>query len=277
MAVMQRIDSGGLSVRLFRAVTLDPTLYREVAEASGSSWQAVVVMCTVAAASGLAWGAYSLFYLVRQYTVGTDLGAAAIQSAVPAAWSSAVAHLLAWPVWAVGIWVVGARWTPASRPSPWFGQVARGLAFAQAPAILGLVAALLFTVVGFTLGAKGLRSGVVWVVQFWLFVVIGTWVLAGTFLAVRESLGLSNGRTLAAIVAVGLAIAVLVGLVVVTLSGISGGDAIGLRDDFEVGFTNDGPSALDIAKGLDFNLRFVGLSRTVLHVLSESVLHPFAD
>ena len=37
------------------------------------------------------------------------------------------------------------------------------------------------------------------------------WVLIGTFLAVRESLGLSNGRTLGALIAVGAAIAVLLG------------------------------------------------------------------
>ena len=37
------------------------------------------------------------------------------------------------------------------------------------------------------------------------------WVVIGTFLAVRETLGLTNGRTLGALVGVGAAIAVLLG------------------------------------------------------------------
>ena len=274
---MHRAGSEGVFARLFRALRLDPALYREVAASSGSAWQAVAVMCISAVASGLAFGAYWLVYLVRQYTVGMELGVAVAQSAVPTAGSSAIAHLAAWPVWALGLWIIGMRWAPAERPSPWFGQVARALAFAQAPAVVGALYVLLIVIVGFAWGPEGLRSGVLWVTEFWLFVLIEVWVLAGTFLAVRKATELSNGRTLAALVTVGLANAAVFGLIVVLLSGIVGRDFVGLKDTYDLGFRDDGTSALDIAKGLDFNVRFVGQSRTVLQILSESVLHPFAD
>ena len=175
----------------------------------------------------------------------------------------------------MGLWVVGTHWAPADRPPPWFGQIARALALAQAPAALGALYVLLVVIVGFARGPEGLRSGVVWVTEFWLFVLIGAWVLAGTFLAVREALGLSSARTFVALVAVGLAIAALLGLTVVVLSGIAGREFVGLNDD-DFGFRDDGATAMDVALGLDFNLRFVGPCNTILHLLSRSVLHPFA-
>jgi len=274
---MRSLDSGGVFVRLIRALRLDPTLYEEVGGSGGSTWQASSVMCAFAVASGLHWGGYTLFYLVTAETVSSDLGAAAVQSSVPAAWSSAVAYLVAWPVWAIGLWIVGSHWTPAHQSTAWFGQIARPLVYAQAPAILGVVYVLLIAIISVAFGPQGLRSAVTGVAQFGLWAVMEVWVLAGTFLAVRGALSLSNARTLGALVLVGAVIAALLGLVVVILSAASGGSAVGLRDDFIVGFTDDGPTALEIAKGLDFNLRFVGQSQTVLNVLATSVLHPFAN
>ena len=40
------------------------------------------------------------------------------------------------------------RWAPANRPPPRPGQVARDLAFAQAPAVVGVLYVLLVVVVG---------------------------------------------------------------------------------------------------------------------------------
>lgn len=261
----------GLAGRVIRALRLDPTLYREVA-APGGTWQAAAVIVIAAVVSGLSWGVGELTGLGRSQTASMDLGAAVAQSAVPIA----LAHLIAWPVWAIGLWVVGTRWAPGDRPTPWFGQVARVLAFAQAPAMFGVLFLLLVVVVGFARGPEGLGAGVLWVTHFWLLVLIEAWVLAATYLAVREGLGLSNGRTLAALVIVGLVIGVLVGLVLLLLSSIAGREVVGLSDD-RGGFRDDGATALDIAVGLDFHLRFVGQSSTVVNVLSGSVLHPFAD
>ena len=273
---MEARAQGGLFYRMVRAIRLDPTLYREVAALSGSTWQAVAVIVIAAAISGLSWGAITLAWLARSNTAGMDLGAAVMQSLIPAAEFSTVAQIVAWPVWATGLWILGTRWTSPNREAPWLGAVARALAFAQAPAVFGVVMVLLVAVIGFALGHEGLRTGFLRVVLTWLLVVIQAWVLAGTFLAVREALGLSSVRTLAALVAVGLAIAVMFGIVVVVLSGIAGRDFVGLKDDYGLGFRNDGPSARDVAHGFDFNLRFVGSSRWLLYYLSRSALHPFA-
>ncbi len=261
----------GLADRVVRALRLDPTLYREVAAPGGDSWQAAVVIVIAAVVSGLSWGAVEFTGLLgSSAAASTDWGAVVAQYAVPIA----LAHLIAWPVWAIGLWVFGTRWTGPDREPPWFGQVARALAFAQAPAVLGVLYVLLVAVVAVARGPEGLRSGVLWVTGFWLLVLTQVWVLAATFLAVREALGLGNGWTLAALVTVGLAIGAVAGLIVMLLSGIAGRDFVGLRDDYIAGFRDDGPTALDIAVGLDFNLRFVGQSGTVVHLLSKSILHP---
>ena len=275
LAAMQPRARDGLAGRVLRALRLDPTLYREVAAPDSGAWQAAAVIVIAAVISQISWGTVWLVDLVRSDTDGMDIGAAVAQSAIPTAVVSALAHLAAWPVWAMGLWVVGMRWAPPDRPPPRFGQIARALAFAQAPAVLGGLFILLVVVVGFARGPEGLRSGVLWVTEFWLLVLIGAWVVAATFLAVREALGLSNGRTLAALVIVGLVIGVLVGLVLLLLSGIGGRDFVGLNDD-SAGFREEGVTAMDIAVGLDFNLRFVGQSGTVLYLLSQSVLHPYA-
>ena len=268
---------GGLFSRMIRAMRLDPTLYREVAAPCSSTWQAMVVILIAAAISGLSWGASSLAALARSSTKSIELETAVVQSFIPAAEFSAVAQVVAWPVWATGLWILGAYWASPDREAPWLGAVARALAFAQAPAVFGLVVVLLVTAIGFTPGHEGLRTGDLSVVVHWLRLVIQAWVLAGTFLAVREALGLSNIRTLAALIAVGLAIAVLFGLVAVVLSGVAGRESIGLKDNYDLGFRDDGPSGRDVAHGFDFNLRFVGRSRWLLYFLSRSALHPFAD
>ena len=274
---MEARAQGGLFSRMFRAMRLDPTLYREVAAPSGSTWQAVAVIVLAAAISGLGWGASSLAALARTNTASMDLGTAVTQALIPAAEFSAVGQIVAWPVWATGLWILASRWTSPDREAPWLGSVARALAFAQAPAVFGAVTVLLVAAIGFALGHEGLRTGFLRVVVNWLFVVIQAWVLAGTFLAVREALGLSSVRTVAALVAAGLAIAVLFGIVVVVLTGIAGRETVGLKDNYDLGFRDDGPSAMDVARGFDFNLRFVGRSRWLLYFVSRSALHPFAD
>lgn len=265
-----------LARRLTRALRLDSKLYREVASPGSGVWQATAVIVIMSAISQIRWGTAWFVDSVRSDTDGIDIGAAIAQSSIPSAVVTGLAYFAAWPVWAAGFWVVGTLWTTARRPPPRFGHVARALAFAQVPAFLGVLYVLLVVIVGFAGGPEGLRSGFVWLTGFWLSALIGAWVLAGTFLAVREALGFSNARTLAALVAVGLVIAALLGFVVVLLSGVAGREFVGLNDD-GAGFREDGASALDFAIGLDFNLRFFGRSDTVLHILSESVLHPLAD
>ena len=262
----------GLAGRVVRALRLDPTLYHEVAAPGGGNWQAASVVVIAAVISAFSWGAVEFTSLGSPEPVGTDRGVVLAQSAL----STALAHVMAWPVWALGLWVVGTRWVAPDRQPPWFGQIARAIAFAQAPAVVLVLYVLIIAVVGFAWGSDGVRSGVMWIMSFWLLVLVPVWVLAGTFLAVREALGLGNGRTLAALVIVGMAIGALVGFVVLMLSGIAGREFVGLRDDHIAGFRDDRISAADFAAGLNFNLRFIGQSGMALHILSKSVLHPLA-
>lgn len=172
----------GLIGRMLRALRLDATLYREVAGPGGSTWQAalVVLMAAVAAGTEVAWTGVSGAGLV------------------------AITHMAAWPVWAAGLWFVGARLRRPVGEAPGFRQVARAIAFAQAPGVFfasGLVLVSIPTPLW-----SAIRS------------LIFIWVLVGTFVALRETVGLSNGQTLGALFAVGAAIAVLVGPAIIFLT-----------------------------------------------------------
>ena len=172
----------GLIGRMLRALRLDATLYREVAGPGGSTRQAMLVVLLTAAAAG---------------TEGLWVGAGS-------AGLIAITHMVAWPVWAAGLWLVGVRLRAPAGETPGFQQVARAIAFAQAPGVFFALSPIL-------LWSSGPLAGTVRSLVF-------VWVLVGTLLAVRESLGLSNGRTLGALVAVGAVIAALLGPVITFLT-----------------------------------------------------------
>ena len=165
----------GLINRMLRALRLDATLYREVAGPDGDTRQAVLVVLLAGAGGGA-----EVFWS----------GAASIGLVV-------VTHVAAWPVWAAGLWFVGTRFRTPSGETWGFQQVARAIAFAQTPGVF-------FALSPFLLWTLEPLAGTVRSLVF-------VWVMVGTFLAVRESLGLSNGRALGALVAVGAGIAALVG------------------------------------------------------------------
>ena len=165
----------GFISRLLRALRLDASLYREVSAPDGNTRQAALVVLLTAAAAG---------------TEGLWVSASG-------AGLIAVTHMLAWPVWAAGLWLVGVRLRTPSGETPGLQQVARAIAFAQAPGVFFALAPILYVTLGPLAGT--VRS------------LVFVWVMVGTFLAVRESLGLSNGRALGALVAVGAAIAALLG------------------------------------------------------------------
>ena len=169
----------GLIGRMLRALRLDASLYREVSAPDVDTRQAMLVVLLTAAAAG---------------TEGLWVGASG-------AGLIAITHMLAWPVWAAGLWLVGVRLRTPSGETPGVQQVARAIAFAQTPGVF-------FALSPIYLWSLGPLGGTVRSLVF-------VWVLVGTFLAVRESLGLSNGRALGALVAVGAAIAALLGPAIV--------------------------------------------------------------
>lgn len=220
----------GLLNRIFRALRLDPTLYREVAAPGASTEHAALVVILAAVGFSFAQSARSLVSWLN--AEGLDRWSA-IPTTQANAWIAmdlenyriavrVLALIAAWPVWAAGLWLVSKRITAPDGQAPGYGQVARVLAFAQAPGVLG-AAFLLPTTVGAALvlsQTSNLAQGGPAPLAFLdLLVGIGwsltvVWVFLGTLQALRAGLGLSSGRALGALIIVGAGLAVLLGLVV---------------------------------------------------------------
>lgn len=240
---------GGLIRRVGRALRLDPSLYREVAAPGASTWQAVLVVVLTAAASGIAWGAHT-FFLIGSYELALlNLDVPMAEFGVLTA-LSAIAHMVAWPLWATGVWAIGKRLAPPSR-APGFGSVARVMAFAQAPGVLLLVIPVMTG--AFWLGRVdpdgggaaplGLLASSVWSV-------VAAWVLLGTFLATRQVMAMSNGRTLIVLATAGACVAVFATLLGAAVASIS------LGWSHDSAYARKVPSGFDVAYGFDFSLGF---------------------
>ena len=210
----------GLIGRMVRALRLDPTLYREVAGPGGSNRQAAAVVVLAALGTGAAVATRAIdpvAWAIERY--GSFEGE--VLQAVYVAIVIAIAHMVAWPVWAGGFWLVGARLGDRDAEAPEFGQVARAIAFAQAPGVLGVLVPVF---VAFLWGVTDTESVTVGTLVVRLYAVasalralISGWVLVGTFLAVHQTLGLGSGRTLGTIFAVGVASAALLALVTIAI------------------------------------------------------------
>lgn len=159
-----------LGERMRCAARLASPLYRDVAAAGGSNRDALVVVLIAALGFG----------------VGTLLGWAVAGSPLTGLVAGIIleplATLAAWVGGSVAAWVVGTWLAPSGARPAGFWSVARALAFAQTPNLFGVLAVL----------PAPFRGGV------WL--VLRCWTLAASSTAIRESLGLSGGRTLVTLV-----------------------------------------------------------------------------
>ena len=235
--------------RLIRALRLDPTLYREVATADSSTYQAVLVVVFTSAVSGIAWGARTFHFIERNEPalVGMDSPMAEVGVMVL---FSAVAQVVAWPVWAAGVWAIGRRVATSGR-TPGFWSVARVLAFAQTPVAFVVVIPIMtgafwlgrFDPDGVGEAPLGLLASSVWSA-------VAVWVLIGTFLATREALGLRNGRTLVTLCGAGVGAGVVAVLVGAAVSSVSRRGNL----DYATAYWRGVPSGFDVASGSDFNL-----------------------
>ena len=291
--------SSGFISRLLRALRLDPTLYREVAAPGVSTWPAAVIVLLAAIGSSLIPILDGLFDWMDSdwdlSPVKTNV-AFVVELQRGRAMARALALVTAWPVWAAGLWFVGTRLAARSRQAPGLGQVARAIAFAQMPSVIGLILLFPVTVAVALLIPDILADNpvandlppaplfffdavVLRMVKFGL----AFWVLVGTFLATREALGLSAGQTLSALVIVGAGMAGLLSLGVTAGSVIA--DAVGvvptafghgprisaavadssLRNTFIVS-----EIARAAAFGFDFNLE-LDLSRTLMNRLGDTL------
>ena len=183
----------------------------------------------------------------------------------------------------------------ALRPSAaGYGQLARTIAFDQAPGVLGVVLFVFISVVvalflssipvidwrSAELDPVPLPPLELVVRAGWI--ALEVWVFIATYLAIREGLGLSGGQALAALVIVGAGLAVLLALVVTIVSVVAA--AVGTIP-FAFGHGPQVLPALDgsarlahvaselpqvAAFGFDFNL-VTGISRNLVNLLGEAL------
>ena len=144
-----------------------------------------------------------------------------------------------------------------------FWQIARVLAFAQAP---GLCAVLIPIAAGAFWLARVDKGSTLGLLVFGIRAAVGVWVLLGTFLATHEALRLSYGRTLGALIAVAAGdgfLAVLLGIIV---AWDFGWQRAAWVDSLA------SPSVFDVSQGLDFNLG-LRFSDAVVNYLIRLVDH----
>ena len=282
MPIAQTRLSGGFIRRTIRALSLDSDLYREVSAPGASTLQAVLIVMLAAVGVGLGEGGRTLLYMLRAWQIESRTGLlwyTFINETLPLAALNAVAHLAGWPLWAAALWIIGGRLVSAGGRTPRFGSVARGLAFAQAPGLFLILspalARALVPIIG--LATDSATDPARWgfvafqlpqTLDFGFRTLISGWVLIGTFLALRESLGLSNGRTLGAILAAGVTVAVLLGVLATAIALAVPSPPwtfnLALSGDSFLGIGGSGPlanfwieNALPISLGFDFNLGLI--------------------
>jgi len=132
--------------RIVRAVTLAPSLYKEVEKDQDATWQALVVVIFSHLAAGIG---------------------AATHAGLGGLIMGGLVALLAWHVWIFLTYMLGAKLFPLSQTSTSLWEFWRALGFASAPGILRIF--------GVVPGLTGMA-----------FLVAAVWMLLASVLAVRQ-------------------------------------------------------------------------------------------
>lgn len=135
--------------RVFGAIQLDAATFEDVEHDAGAMPQAVVLVVLVSVTTSVAW--YFSMWDVRTILWG------------------AAQSLVAWFIGAVALWLIGTRLLPGKKTEADLGQLLRTVGFAQTPGLFGLLA-------------------VVPVLGLFVPFVVGVWIIAATFVAVRQAL-----------------------------------------------------------------------------------------
>ena len=165
-ASLQAGRSRSLTERLRGALLLAGPVYRDVAGNGRSNWEAAAVVLVAALGFGVATS-----------LIGTD-AESPLMGFVAGIILEPLVTLVAWLGASLATWGVGVRLVPTDAKATGFWPVARALAFAQTPNLVGV---LVILPPPYTSGA-------------WLLARL--WLLATSSTAIRESLGLSGGRLL---------------------------------------------------------------------------------
>ncbi len=161
-----------LANRMVRAAKLHRGLYAEVAADVTATRQAVAVVVITALAAFISdqIGPPDLTWLgvTAEADGGSSLGILLLII-------GPILAIIAWLAWSVVAWYVGTRMIAQDSQDVQFLEVARAIGFAQTPSVLGVT--LFIPVLGLII-----QVGVLF------------WVLATGFVAIRESMRLTDGQ-----------------------------------------------------------------------------------
>lgn len=135
--------------RILGAIRLRSATYEEVEHDAGATMQAGAIVVVVSLTNSVSW-------YFGMWDAGWIL-------------RGAVQSLLAWAIGALFLWQIGTRLLPGKKTEASLGQLLRTVGFAQAPGVFGLLA-------------------VVPVLGLFVPFLVAVWIIAATFVAVRQAL-----------------------------------------------------------------------------------------
>jgi hypothetical protein len=167
--------SASLPDRMLRAARLNVPLYEEVEADTTATTQALTVVVLVSLATG----------------IGNAIAGASRGNVVGALIGGIVTALIAWAVWSFVTYFVGTRFFGGVAT---YGELLRTLGFAESPGVLTILSfiPILGSIISF---------------------VAGIWVIVTSFIAIRQALDISNGKTVGVIIVGILAIVVVVAII----------------------------------------------------------------
>ena len=150
--------------RMWRAIKLQSALYEEVEADKSANVQAGLVVVIVAIATAIGSGLASL-------TAGGFLSAL---------WSLLIA-LIGWLLWALVVYIIGAKIMKGKRTESSWGEVARTIGFANSPGVFRILAFI--PVLG-------------WIISFIAWI----WILVAGIIGIRAALDFSTWRAIVTVI-----------------------------------------------------------------------------
>jgi hypothetical protein len=187
-------SSASLPDRMMRAARLSVPLYEEVEADTTATTQALTVVVIVALASGIG------------SAITASMNQAGGGNAIGGLIGGIISALIGWAVWSYVIYFVGTKMFGGVAT---YGEVLRTLGFAETAGVL--------TILSFIPVLGGIIS-----------LVAGIWVLVASFIATRQALDISNGKTIGTIIVAIIALLIVVTVIGIILAALGLGAAAGL-------------------------------------------------
>jgi hypothetical protein len=178
-------SSASLPDRMMRAARLSVPLYEEVEADTTATTQALTVVVIVALASGIGSAIAASMNQAGGSVIGGLIG-------------GIISALIGWAVWSWVIFFVGTKMFGGVAT---YGEVLRTLGFAESAGVLTILAFIP------VLGAI-------------ISLIAGIWVLVASFIATRQALDISNGKTVGTIIVAIIALIIVVAIISAILAAI---------------------------------------------------------